>query len=141
MIQSYKFDLKNYPFENIKQKYPQIQRKIYDTLLTMTPSQLLFELNQINSNKEFSLGQVDEDTFEIIGIIMSKLMDNNRLVMTKDDVIVSYLRFKELIFLHSCVSQGLMKVQVTDKDIQYVWDKSVQPTTKKKPGKRYRCRL
>ena len=138
----YQSDLKNYPFASVKRHYPHVQRSIYDTLLELTPSRLQFELHQIEEDREFCLECVDQDTYEIIGTVMSALLEENRLIMTRDDVILSFLRFKELLYIDQCVKQGLMVVQVTEKDIQYLYTVGEQaPQTERKPGKRYRRRL
>jgi hypothetical protein len=125
----YQGELKNYPFKSIRQHYPALQKRVYDALLALTPSQLQFEFDAIPDKEEhiFSFDGVDQDTYEIIGTVMSSVMDENRLILTRDDVTIIYLRFRELMFLYEAVRQGIMVSKLTDTDTDYFFDIETEP--------------
>jgi len=120
----YQGELKNYPFKAIRRHYPALQKRVYDALLALTPSQLQFEFDAIPDRAEhiFSFDGVDQDTYEIIGTVMSSVLDENRLILTRDDVTIIYLRFRELMFLYEAMRQGIMVSKVTDTDTEYFFD-------------------
>jgi hypothetical protein len=120
----YQADLKNFSFQAIRKHYPSTQRRVYDTLLEMTPERLQFELAAIPNREDYKFCQegLDTDTYAIIGTIMSVLLDEKNLLLTKDDIIISYLRFRELVFLYEAVRQGIMVTQLTDTGVDYFFN-------------------
>lgn len=138
----YQGELKDHPFKQMRQWYPTLQKRVYTALLAMTPAQLQFEFSLI-PNKEshkFSGTGVDQDTYAIIGTVMSSVLDEQRLILTRDDVAVVYLRMRELMFLYEAVRQGILVEQVTDNSTEYYFDVADPPEEIKEP-KRYRRRL
>lgn len=94
----------------LRRRYPTLQECIYEALCALTPGQLQFELEQIEDEWAFNLDAIDNPTFATIGSVMTTVTGEDRLIMTKDDLMIAYLRFKELIFFHQAEKQGLMKV-------------------------------
>ncbi len=136
----YQGELKNYPFQAIRKHYPALQKRVFDTLLAMTPAQLQFEFDAIpdKENHTFCFEGIDQDTYEIIGTVMSAVMDEKRLILTRDDVTLIYLRFRELMFLYEALRQGIMVSQITDTDTVYYFNvESAEEQPTEQQPKRY----
>jgi hypothetical protein len=114
----YENGLEEYSFEELKKHYAHVQRRVYDALLALSPAQLVFELPK---DKKFCHEFVDGPTYAIIGRVMSTLLEERNLILTRDDILVCFLRFRELIFIHEAVRQGVMIVKPTDKSLEYYY--------------------
>jgi hypothetical protein len=84
----------------------------------LTPAQLVFELPR---GRKFCHERIDADTYVIIGKVMAAIMEEHNLVLTQDDVLLCFLRFRELIFLYEATRQGVMLTKVTENSIDYYY--------------------
>jgi hypothetical protein len=137
----YNGGLKNFTFPALRKQYPAVQKRVYETLLAITPEQLQFELNAIpdKEHHKFCSDGIDTDTLQIISTVMSFVMNEDKLILTRDDVTLAYFRFCELIFLYEATRQGVMVVQTTDTDIDYYFNaENPADGTSKKQRKLYR---
>lgn len=118
----HKGSLSEYSYDQIRASgYPYAQKRIYEALLKLSPEQLNFELEQIPEERSFCMSGIDTETWEIIGHVMTELMENEELVLTMDDLKLCYSRFRELMFLSAAVEQGLMQAVTTDKGTEYFY--------------------
>lgn len=113
--------LSEYSYEQVRDSYPYTQKCIYEALLLLTPERLEFEMNLIPDKRSFCMSGINIDTWEIIGHVMKVLLDNDDLIMTSDDLKLSYSRFREMMFLKAAVEQGLMEMKITDTQIDYFY--------------------
>ena len=137
----YQGELKSYTFRAIRKHYPCLQKRIYDTLIELTPAQLQFELAAIPDKEDYKFcleGGIDPDTYKIIGTVMASMLDEKNLILTRDDLTIIYLRFRELMFLYEALRQGIMIVQVTDTDTEYYFDTEESAESTDKQPVKYR---
>lgn len=113
----YRGSFPEHSLEDIRGNFPYLQKRVYEVLCALSPEQLEFEMNLIPYPKSFCLTAVDQDTWEIVGHIMHQLLDADSLILTRDDVVVCYARFKELMFFSAAERQGIMMTTVTDSGI------------------------
>jgi hypothetical protein len=111
--------LRGFSFQEVRQTYPQLQKRIYDVLLQLTPRQLAFEMAQVQGNRTFSSEIVDQPTFEIMSRVMKGLLDEQKLLFTRDDLLVCFQRFHELIFAYEAVRQGILTEKIEGNEIIY----------------------
>ena len=64
---------------------------------------------------------IDWDTYEIIGHVMSCLLEQENLILTMDDVRLCYTRFRELMYLKAAVDQGILRTEMTDNGLEYYY--------------------
>jgi hypothetical protein len=119
---TWKEPMKGFSFSQVRQTYPQLQKRVYDVLFRLTPRQLTFELAQVQGNKIFSKVMVDQPTFEVISGVMTALLEERNLLFTKDDLVVCWQRFNELIFAYEAVRQGIMTEKIEGGEIIYEVD-------------------
>ena len=120
----YQGELKSYTFRAMRKHYPCLQKRVYETLLEMTPAQLQFEFAAIPDKEDykFCFEGIDPDTYKIIGTVMASMLDEKNLILTRDDLTLIYLRFRELMFLYEALRQGILVAQLTDTDTEYYFD-------------------
>lgn len=137
-------ELKGYSFQTIRKQHPYLQKRVYDVLLALTPGQLQFELGAIPHTKDykFCFEGIDPDTHQILSTVLAAMLEEQHLILTRDDLTLSYLRFRELMFLYEATRQGLMIAQVTETDTDYYFDVDEEPVSTAKPlPVKYRKRL
>lgn len=140
----YEHELKTYKLKDLRQHYPTLQKRIYDILLELTPAQLQFEMAELPKSKTFCQEGLDQETYEIIGTVMSSVLDEPKLIMTLDDVRVTYMRFRELLFLYEATRQGIMTAVTDDTGINYFFNMDVPDEFQEEPEnipERYACRI
>lgn len=96
-------------YMDIKSKeLPTLQRRVYDALVELSPAKLDFMLSD-HPKLSISSRQIDHNTHYLICQVMMELLDNQKLLLTTDDIVCCWQRFKELIFLHQAVKQGIIQ--------------------------------
>jgi hypothetical protein len=125
----YRDSFKGYPYKVVKAKYPLLQERVYQTLITLTPARLQFELNcQKDEEFKFNWKTMDNSTYYLIGAVLADLLEDPKLIITTHDLMISWARFKELIYTHELLRQGLVKEQIgEDGSVEYIDTNSPQP--------------
>jgi len=118
-VLTWKEPLKEFSFSQVRQTYPHLQKRMYDVLVQLTPRRLIFETSQVQGNKTFSKTMIDQPTFEIISEVMKTLLEEEKLIFTRDDLLVCWQRFHELIFAYEAVRQGIMTEKLEGDTVIY----------------------
>jgi hypothetical protein len=116
-------------WEDIRQQLPTVRETVFLALREITPNRLAFERQQWPS-KRFNTEWVDQDTQNLIMLIMAQEMNEPKLMFTRDEMTLCFHRFNELIMLHECCRQGIMK-ETTDSNgqVRYqILNADVKPT-------------
>jgi hypothetical protein len=122
-VREFSDNLKKAGYKALKHDYPTLQKRIFDVLVALTPKQLEFMVNCRKDDKSmgFNWEGLDTSTYYLIGDVLVELIGDPRLIVTEHDVMVSYGRFRELIWTYECVRQGLFnEVQAEDGTTKYV---------------------
>lgn len=122
-------NLKKYGFKALKRHYNLLQKRVYDVLSDLTPTKLQFILNcrKDEHGMSFNWEAIDAPTYRLIGDVLAELVGDSQLIITEHDLIISYQRFRELIWTFQCVRQGLLKeVYADDGSVKYVPADSMQ---------------
>jgi hypothetical protein len=94
---------------------PTLQRRVYNVLVDITPSQFDFIMANDFPKLNFNNRRIDQDTHYIICSALKDLLDCPRLLLTNDDLFCAFQRFKELLFLKEGIKQGIIREEVNDK--------------------------
>ena len=113
--------LHEYSLSQIRQQLPHVQKRVYEALLNLSPEQLEFEFELLPGERSFCMTYIDWDTYEIIGHVMSCLLEQENLILTMDDVRLCYTRFRELMYLKAAVDQGILRTEMTDNGLEYYY--------------------
>jgi hypothetical protein len=127
-MQKYR-SLREYTLDDVRSTFPHVQERIFEALVNLSPEQFGFELQQVSDKRTFCMTAVDHETWEIIGHVMSEVLEQQDLIMTRDDVVLCYTRFKELMYLKSAVDQGLLEPKITDSGLEYYYTVGDQSNT------------
>ncbi len=101
--------LKERSFLNLKSReLPTLQRRVYDALRGLTPSELDFILANDYAKLSINHQRIDRDTHYIICGVLRELTETARLLLTNDDILCAWQRLKELLFLKEAVKQGII---------------------------------
>jgi len=110
----------------VANELPTLQRRIYDALVEVTPSQLDFIMANDFPKLRFNNKGIDTDTHYIICSILKELLDCEKLLLTNDDLYGAFQRFKELIFLKEGIKQGIIREETDRKSgITTYWTDSI----------------
>ena len=129
-------NLKKYGFKALKRHYTLLQKRVYDALSDLTPTKLQFILNcrKDEGGMSFNWEAIDAPTYRLIGDVLAELIGDSKLIITEHDLIISFQRFKELIWTYECVRQGLFKeVYENDGTVKYIPADTMESTTQNQP--------
>lgn len=119
--------LTSHGYPALKRNYRMFQRRIYDALAELTPTKFQF-LMSCRKEMSFNWEGIDMATYTFIGDVLVELIGDPKLVITEHDLLITYNRFRELIWKYECVRQGLMQeVKADDGSVEYVVDDDRQP--------------
>lgn len=111
----FSINLKEYPF--LQQQYPGLHRKVYELLNSLTPHQVVFELRELGDS--FNYQSLDEKTINKVEGLLTSLLENTDIKLSKDDLLVTYQRFLYLSYADYAIKKGLLIPEITDTDIKY----------------------
>jgi len=112
--------LKSQGYPALKRNYKMFQRRVYDALADLTPTKFQFLMHCRKDRMSFNWEGIDAATFRFIGDVLVELLDDKKLLVTEHDVIISFNRFRELIWKHECVRQGMLReVPNADGSVDY----------------------
>jgi hypothetical protein len=116
--------LKLYSFKTIKASYPLFQARIYDVLKELTPTRLRFELDQ--QTDKFNWNELDGNTSCLIANVLSDLLDDPKLIITQHDMLISWVRIKELLWTGDLLKQGLIQEKI-ENDGSVIYETETEP--------------
>lgn len=113
----YQGNISDFTFEDIRAELPNLSREVFDVLAAMSPEQMEFLLADLPV--KFNSKEVTHEGMQIMGTLMSEALEQDDLVMTRDEIVLCYARFCELVFLGCAMRQGIIVPQLTDTAIDY----------------------
>lgn len=129
-------NLKKHGYKALKRHYTLLQKRVFDALADLTPTRLQFVLNCRKDDRDMSFNweDIDTPTYRLIGDVLAELIGDPKLIITEHDLIISFQRFKELIWTYECVRQGLFKeVYAEDGSVKYVPADTMQAPEQSQP--------
>lgn len=95
-------------FSELRANLPTLRRTIYDALQVLTPHKLRWYLDEFVGDYYWSDEMIDNDTRDIILMVLADITGIKRLRMTHEELRLAYTRFNELQMLKDAVDQELL---------------------------------
>jgi len=123
--------VKEYTYEQVLTDLPTLQRRIYNAMVNITPSQFDFIMANDFPELKFNRNSIDTDTHYIICFMLKDLLECPKLLLTNDDLYCAFQRFKELIFLKEGIKQGIIREEIDAKSgVTTYWTDSIPDAPK-----------
>lgn len=102
------------PYEMWLHECPTLQRRVYEFLKELTPNHVAFFL-QASLPHQFNLQDIDGTTRRLVYELLQEHFEDPKLLITTDDLWVSWLKIKSLYYLFEGVRQNFL-IEIPAKD-------------------------
>lgn len=123
----YEDRLQNSTYQQLRDQFPSLRQSVYEALRDMQPNQVAWRLENDLFDMAFNSKYVDNDTQEIIILLLAEQMENENLRLTREELTLGFFRVKELIMIADCCEQEIFQPVIDDKGVHYLMPDS-KPT-------------
>ncbi len=114
-------------FGEAEAQWPGLTERIFNAARDISPAQLNFELDEIDAGFNMN-NTVDDETWVVISTVLSRVLEEPRILLTRGDTEFTYYRFCHLFFLYEAVRQGIYKEVMTESGVVYEVSTPSAPT-------------